>query len=300
VSALAPTAANALQGHDRLGVAVGVSLAAHLVLLLGLGFMLPHSLPRMTDLSTLEIVLVSTRSDTEPEDARILAQASQDGGGDSSDAVAARSPLPPMLPDTTVQPPAMDMPVPAAEPETQTRADVLVADTDAPALAAPDPVAERPEPNPVDPAPGLPANDAFRVERSLLSAEISRAWETYQERPRRRFISASTREHRFAAYMDAWRARVEQIGNLNYPEEARRRGLSGDLVLDVAVRPDGSVQDIALVRSSGHSVLDDAAMRIVRLSAPYEEFPDAIREDTDLLHIVRTWEFSRGNRITTR
>ena len=100
--------------------------------------------------------------------------------------------------------------------------------------------------------------------------------------------------------MEAWRARVERVGNLNYPEQAKRLKLTGDLVLDVEIRPDGGVHAINVVRPSGHRVLDDAAMRIVRLAAPYDPFPEKIRSEVDILHITRTWQFMRGDRLVSR
>ena len=95
--------------------------------------------------------------------------------------------------------------------------------------------------------------------------------------------------------MDAWRRKVERVGNLNYPEEAERLGLSGNLLLDVALNPDGSVEDVVLRRSSGRRVLDDAAIRIVKLASPFTRFPEDIAQEVDVLHIVRTWVFHSGN-----
>ena len=100
--------------------------------------------------------------------------------------------------------------------------------------------------------------------------------------------------------MEAWHAKVEKIGNLNYPDEARRKKLSGSLMLDVALNPDGTINEIVLRRSSGHRVLDDAAIRIVRLAAPFARFPDDIREETDILHIERTWQFLGSNQLFAR
>jgi protein TonB len=143
---------------------------------------------------------------------------------------------------------------------------------------------------------------AALVRRSLamasLSAEVDQRLQAYAKRPRQKWISARTREHRYAAYMEAWRAKVERVGNLNYPDEARRRNLSGDLLLDVAIRTDGSVVEISVRRSSGHKVLDDAAARIVRLAAPFAPFPKSIKEETDILHVQRTWRFLTGNRFS--
>ena len=144
-------------------------------------------------------------------------------------------------------------------------------------------------------AASVEIDTATLVSRSLaiaaLSAEIDRKLRAYAERPRRKWISARTREHRFAAYMDAWRRKVERIGNLNYPDEAARRGLSGNLLLDVALNPDGTVEEITLRRSSGERVLDDAAVRIVKLAAPFSKFSESIAEEVDILHIERTWVF---------
>lgn len=163
----------------------------------------------------------------------------------------------------------------------------------------------RPEPAPrADAAPVQTVDAAALVRRSLamasLAAEVGQRMDAYAKRPRRKWISARTREHKYAAYMEAWRAKVERVGNLNYPDEARRRRLSGDLLLDVALNADGSVRKIVVRRTSGHKVLDDAARRIVELAAPYARFPKAIREDTDILHIQRTWRFLNSHRFASR
>jgi len=84
---------------------------------------------------------------------------------------------------------------------------------------------------------------------------------------------------------------VERVGNLNYPDDARKNRLSGSLVLDVALNADGSVDQITIRRSSGSKILDDAAVRIVELSSPFAPFPDHIKQETDILHITRTWQF---------
>ena len=124
-----------------------------------------------------------------------------------------------------------------------------------------------------------------------LSAEIQEKLESRAKRPRRKYVSATTQEYRYAAYMEAWRAKVERIGNINYPEEARRRRISGTVMLDVAVNRDGSVADISVRKSSGITLLDDAAIRSVHLAAPYDPLPPEIRHEVDELHVTRTWKF---------
>ena len=135
------------------------------------------------------------------------------------------------------------------------------------------------------------------IERSLemarLAAELERQTQAYAKRPKRKFVSASTKEYEFASYMRGWVARVERIGNLNYPDEARRRNLQGQLVLTVAVRRDGSVESIDVVQPSGYPVLDEAAVRTVRLAEPFGPLPET-REKIDVLHITRTGQFLPG------
>ncbi len=133
-----------------------------------------------------------------------------------------------------------------------------------------------------------------------LSAEIRQRKVAYEQRLRHKHISASTQEYRYASYMENWRAKVERVGRLHYPDEAKRQRLSGNLLLDVALNPDGTVRNITLHRSSGLKVLDDAAMRIVRLAEPFAPFPDNIRKETDVLHITRTWIFKSGASLYTK
>ena len=131
-----------------------------------------------------------------------------------------------------------------------------------------------------------------------LQAQLDRRIEAYQKRPRKKFIGARATEYRFAQYEEDWRMKVERIGTLNYPPEARGK-LYGNLRLTVTIRPDGSVASVELDRSSGLKVLDQAAYKIVRMAAPFAPFPPNIRRDTDLLVITRTWFFGRGDKIWT-
>ena len=159
------------------------------------------------------------------------------------------------------------------------------------------------QPAPEATAPALPSA-ADLINRSMeiasLSAQVAASAEAYSERPRQKIISASTQEFKYASYMEAWRAKVERIGNLNYPDEAKRTNLSGSLVLDVALNADGSINNIALRRSSGQAILDEAAIGIVKLAAPYGRFPDDIKKDIDILHIIRTWQFLPDNRLSSK
>lgn len=154
--------------------------------------------------------------------------------------------------------------------------------------------------SPAGPEPPLSAATilASRGEEiARLNAKLVADTAAFANRPRRKAISASTQEYRYASYLEAWRRKVEAIGNLNYPEEARRRKLYGNLILQVGVRADGSLEEVRVLRSSGSTLLDEAAVRIVHLAAPFAPFPPDIRQETDFLDITRTWQFLSNNRF---
>lgn len=157
------------------------------------------------------------------------------------------------------------------------------------------PVTPEVETPPADSAPTSPPEPAAWRMRDYATTvrEVARAGE---DRPGasgrvRRVTGVSPASPELSYYFEAWRRKVERVGNLNYPEAARARSLYGSLRLLVAIVPDGSLRDVRVLESSGHRVLDDAALRIVRLAAPFAPFPPEMRRDTDVLEIVRTWQF---------
>mgnify|MGYP005821145525 FL=1 len=131
-----------------------------------------------------------------------------------------------------------------------------------------------------------------------LEAQIAKQQDEYQKRPKRKFIGARTQEYRFATYVEAWRQKVERVGNLNYPEAAKEQKIYGQLRMTVSIKADGTLEKIEINQSSGHKILDDAARRIVELAAPYAPFPEDIRKDTDILSITRTWTFTRQDSLS--
>ncbi len=120
--------------------------------------------------------------------------------------------------------------------------------------------------------------------------------------PRELVISASTRESRIAAYLSAWKRKVERIGTLNYPRQLQTRGLSGNPVLEVAIAADGRLKEVLVRQSSGHPALDEAAMEILKLATPFDPFPEYLRGDYDVLRFAYEWRFDTGSgpgRVTT-
>ncbi len=238
----------------------------------------------------LEVALVNAKSPTKPTKADILAQAHLDGGGNTDADRRAKTPLPVMPKDE----PSNDLSVAtqqtiALERQTQELLTQLRS-TPTPA-AVPKPV----DAPPTDDAPTAAEMAQRTLEVMRLEAQIAKDMDAYQKRPKRRFIGARAEEYRFARYVEDWRLKVERVGNLNYPEAAREQKLYGSLLLTVSIRADGNIESVEVNRSSGHRVLDAAAVKIVEMAAPYSSFPPDIRRDTDILHITRTWTFTKGD-----
>ncbi|MBI2313060.1 MAG: TonB family protein [Betaproteobacteria bacterium] len=285
--------------HDptpRFGVAIVLSTIVHAVLLFGVTFVLPD--PRaLSDLtSKLEVVLVNSKSVTRPDQADALAQARLDGGGNTDDRRRAKSPLPVLADDTRTQ-----LETSAAKRVEQLEQEAQRLMSQVRSRKTVNPVQDQPERTPQASAERVDTSELIQrsLEIARLEAQIAKDWDDYQKRPRRRFIGARTQEYRFAQYVEDWRIKIERIGNLNYPEAAKRERIFGSLQLTVSIKSDGTVETVELNRSSGQKVLDAAALRIVKLAAPYAPFPADIRRDTDILSITRTWIFTRSDQLVS-
>ena len=281
---------------DRvLGTALGVSLALH-ALALAVHFKFPEAIRMKAQNQPLEVVLVNAKTKERPAKAEVLAQANLDRGGNVDENRRAKTPLPATQP----RKPEKDL------ADAQRRVQQLEAQQQR--LLAQARQAERPipeEPPRTAPAPEAPLAPSGRDLADLalaamsLQAQIDRQIDDYQKRPRKKFIGANAQEYRFAQYEEDWRVKVERVGTLNYPAEARGK-YYGHLRLTVTIRPDGSVESVELDRSSGLKVLDAAAFKIVQMASPFAAFPADIRRDTDLLVITRTWFFGQGDKIWTQ
>ncbi len=269
------------------------SVAVHALIIVGVGIKIidPNSLA--SPHNVLDVVLVNSKSANRPQKADALAQANLDGGGNVDDKRRAKTPFP-----NLEQHAASDSAEQTRERVRQMEQEVRQLMTQAQAQAK----VQRIEMKEQQSAAPNPSTTVDLMRRSLeiarLEAQIDRQYEAYQQRPKRKFIGARTAEYRFAQYVDNWRVKIERIGNLNYPSEAKVRRIYGSLQLTVAIKANGEVEDIQMNRSSGYKVLDQAAIRIVRLAAPFDAFPDNVRRDTDILHITRTWSFTKQDQLS--
>ena len=127
-----------------------------------------------------------------------------------------------------------------------------------------------------------------------LEGEIAQRIQKYNQRPRRKFIGATAKEVNYAAYLEAWRQKIERLGTINYPANARGK-IYGSLMLSVAIRKNGSIEKVRVMRSSGHKILDEAALRIIKLGEPYARFTADIAEETDVIEINRWWKLTKDD-----
>jgi len=243
----------------------------------------------------LDVILVNARTETRPLNPEALAQVNLDGGGTVEAAHQATSTLR-AGPEDSVAVTQTEARVQALEQQAQALMQRLKADY-AVAEARPE---REPEARPPTPTPAPQDLTARSLEMARLAARIDEQWDAYQKRPRRMFVGARTVEFTFARYVEDWRLKVERIGNLNYPEAARRNKLYGSLVLTVSINADGTVESMQIDRSSGSRILDAAAIKIVEMAAPFAPFPEEMRKRVDILGITRTWTFTRSDQLTSQ
>jgi protein TonB len=289
MSAVAAPTPPSIGDNERLGATFVLSLLVHGMLLLGVGFALDEAAPV---LPTLDVILTQTQTPLTPKQADFLAQASNQGGGEHDKSARPRDSQPGIAPqpEPGVAPRTLRRQAPAKQPPPQTRV-----------VSSPRSQAQAPQPEATPTPTEVPLPQGReKVERDMamarLAAEIHLRTERYAKRPKRKFVSASTRQYEYATYLRSWVDRVERVGNLNYPDEARRRRIGGLLVISVAIKRDGSIERADIIQSSNIPMLDAAAMRIVRLSEPFAPLPKT-SENVDILHVTRTWQFLPGGEL---
>ena len=275
-----------------IGATMLFSLLLHGVLVLGITFSYVKAKP---SLPTLDVTLVDVANREAPDKADFLAQANNSGGGES-DKAARPSQLvsgPTPRPTAGVAP----QPVEASAPRPQEATEDKLLTTTGNSHYSVSTDSAKLEQTPQD----LPESTEVKRQQEMaqLAAERRNSIENYAKRPKKKFISSNTKEYAYAAYMRGWVDRVERVGNLNYPNEARRRGLHGDVLMTVTLNRDGSVKGIEVVQGSGQPLLDAAAQRIVRLSAPFPALP-ADKDQIDELNITRTWQFMPNDILRSR
>ena len=280
---------------ERFGFTVFLSACLHVIIILGVGF---TYLEELNSEPALEITMAQYRSEFAPDRANFLAQENQIGSGTLDSVAAPSTPFKSDFNDEVIQ---EVVPIPQA-PEIANKIEVR----DAAVISSIQ--NERQVQQQLDKLE--PKDDKSLSEESIpddlslaiasLQAQLDLQFQAYAKRPRRYTISsASTKKSHDALYLNSWRRRIEAVGNINYPLAARQQQLYGSLRMLVALFPNGEVSEIQILRSSGHSLLDQSAVRIVNMAAPFDPFPEAMRAEADILEIIRTWRFHEGNALTS-
>ena len=307
--------------NDRLSLTLSIAVLMHVLIVFGISFTMEDR-PN-TRINMMEIVLVNQET-SELIETNTLAQKNLEGGGVIEEVIEPTTSVKPSLSESKQH--VIDSP--SLQEELLHHHNVEMSETEIPEILdvnkenietiaveniedeIVDLTSEKQKPDFVyekldkldtekklakkTPPPSIPTSDELlsnSFEIATSNNEVRREMIERTKKPIKKYISATTKEYEYAAYMDAWRRKVERVGNLNYPEEAKKLNLSGSLQLDVALNKDGTINQINIRRSSGKKVLDDAAIRIVELAAPYAKFPKNIENQVDILHILRTWQF---------
>ena len=283
-----------VQPADRLGFTLFLAAVLHAALILGLGFTLaePSQISK-----TLEITLSTFKSEEKPKEADFLAQDNQQGSGTLEHKAAPKTTEQALFQDSEVK--RITPPAAPQQPAVRQEAPKAAVATRTPQQQK-TPV-KREETKPTPQTRPAPVFDSAQLSSEIasLEAELAQEVQQYAKRPKiHRLNAASTMRDKGAWYKDEWRKKVERIGNLNYPDEARRQGIYGSLRLLVSINRDGTLYEVQVLESSGQRTLDQAALRIVRLAAPFAPFTGDLA-DVDRLEIIRTWRFERGDRLSS-
>jgi len=294
-AALKPPAeltSSGIRPADRLGFTLFVATLLHLALILGVSF----TLAKPGEISkTLDITLATFKSAEKPKQADFLAQHDQQGSGTLEHKAAPKTTEQAPFQDSKVNKVTPDAAPPPSRHQEAPRKTALSTSKPQPQKTAVKQKEQKPEPD----ARQAPIFDSTQLSAEIasLEAQLAQEQQLYAKRPKiHRLNAASTMRDKGAWYKDEWRKKVERVGNLNYPEEARRQRIYGSLRMLVSINRDGTLREVSILESSGQAILDQAALRIVRLAAPFAPFSGDL-SDVDVLEIIRTWRFERGDRL---
>lgn len=280
--------------NDRLGFTMFLAIAVHAVLILGLGFA-PETPGRAA--RSIEVTIAHRLSDERPDDADFIAQANQQGAGDLDEkrelTTTEHAPFDAAdNPDVQVAMPSTRQPSPVASQRVVITQGISTRQV---SLREPDQVAPKPLPR-----SEIESEQILSQEIASLQARLDRQKQAYASRPRiQRLTSVSAKAHYEAMYIDAFRRDVEDTGTRNFPRRALQEGIFGNVRLLVAINSDGTVREIDVLQSSGHPFLDEAAVQSVRLAAPFGPFTPEMKQNFDILEIIRTWRFDRSETVTS-
>lgn len=282
---------------DLLSVTAFLSVMLHVVIILGITFTIPDIASRPSTDNTLDVVLLNSSNNEKFEEAELISSSDNAGGGEFDRESESRQKWKPVAPSPieSIQKVADQQRQTSLTPDqfitaTQGQINVLKLDPkqaklkNAEATKGPDKI----------------SLNARKLERERLLAKISQEQAEYGKRPKKAFLSPSTKGHGAAEYLDKWKKRLVKVGNANYPIKIKANKLSGTLIVSVEINRNGSINKIDIKNPSPHKILNDSALRIIRDASPFEAFPDEeFFKKTDILVITRSIHFLKNNSITS-
>lgn len=286
----------AISTRDKLVFTVFVALMVHVVVVLGISF---SAYGRFHARPMIEVTLAQHIDKKAPKKADYLAQSNQEASGTLDNKAELTTDRRADFADTAIREVTPDKPKQKAITQPKKNEQVITTRRDTDNKITQDEQKKKDEP--VVENPGEDDEDTVsNNEIASLQAKLAQQRQAYAKRPRvKTLTSVATRASIDAEYLNLWQEKIELIGNLNYPQEARRKKIYGQLRLVVSLLPDGSIHNIEILQSSGKRILDDAAIRIVRMAAPFAPFPPELKKDVDQLEIIRTWKFEKGDKLTS-
>ncbi len=271
--------------NDRLVVTMFLAGLFHMIVILGITFAPPRQDPSIVP--TLEVLLINNSLPQSPtnERASYLAERTQQGSGNST---TGRTRQPGAgnaaqdLPGENQDGPESPLPVGQAGEAGK----LLTGRGGTPRLVG--------EITTDAALPTLPRESLAGQPSPFAGSDDDTELELKGPERRELLVTPNTRSSEVAVYLDAWKRRIEQVGTLNFPNEARRRGLSGNPLIEVALASNGGLVRAAVRRSSGHVELDQAAMEILKLATPFEAFPQELAARHEVLRFAYEWQFVAG------
>lgn len=281
--------------RERFRFMIFLSACAHALLVLGVGF---TYLTHANNEATIEVTLAQYRSQIQPDDADFIAQENQTGSGSQHEATVPSSPFLSDLNDADINEvrPAPEAQVLNETPE-QPKLTTLTS------INAEQVIAQQrnaPEQEEKQALSEQSSSEEISLAIASLQAQLDLQQQAFARQPRKYTLSsASARKSHEASYLDSWRRRIEAVGNINYPVQARQQQVYGNVRMLIALNASGQISETRIIQSSGESLLDQAAVDIVNLAAPFEPFPEELKAEADILEIVRTFRFHEGNTLSS-
>lgn len=282
---------------DRLSFTLFLAGALHASLIFGLGFQ--NEKPGQSA-RTIEVTIAHQLSDKAPDEADFLAQANQEGSGDETEKKELTTTEMAPFDDAKLEHVQLEAPSTVAPNTTLTQKLTLTTQgVSTRKITAKQEVQKKPKPLPQKDKESL---DVLSQEIASLQAKLDEQKQAYAKRPRvRTLTSVSTKAHYEALYIDSFRREVEAIGTRNFPGQALTENKFGNVRLLVTLLPSGELKgQPKILKSSGHAFLDEAAIRSVQLAAPFSPFTTEMKQNIDILEIIRTWKFDPKQTLTSQ